>query len=140
MIASGAADELRALATKCGIPVAMTLQGLGAVPTDHYLSLGMLGMHGTVYSNFAINEADLLLACGVRFDDRVTGKLTEFAKHGRIVHIDIDASEINKNKFAHLPVHADVKEALAGPAADRRAGRLSATGTGRSTPGGPPTR
>jgi acetolactate synthase-1/2/3 large subunit len=112
VIASGAAEELREFAAKTGIPVAMTLQGLGAVPSDHYLSLGMLGMHGTVYSNYAINEADLLLAFGVRFDDRVTGKLSEFAKHGQIVHIDIDASEINKNKFAHLPVHANVKEAL----------------------------
>src|SRR5690606_4625206 len=78
------------------------------------LSLGMLGMHGTVYSNLAINEADLLLAVGVRFDDRVTGKLSEFAKQGEIVHIDIDASEINKNKFAHIPIHADVKAALKG--------------------------
>ncbi len=112
VIASGASEELRELALKCGIPVAMTLQGLGALSTDHYLSLGMLGMHGTVYSNYAINEADLLLACGVRFDDRVTGKLSEFAKHGKIVHIDIDASEINKNKFAHIPVHSDVKTAL----------------------------
>ena len=73
------------------------------MPSDHYLSLGMLGMHGTVYSNYAINEADLLLAFGVRFDDRVTGKLSEFAKHGRIVHVDIDASEINKNKAATSP-------------------------------------
>ena len=93
---------LREFATKTGIPVAMTLQGLGAMPSDHYLSLGMLGMHGTVYSNYAISEADLLLAFGVRFDDRVTGKLSEFAKHGRIIHVDIDASEINKNKTAHI--------------------------------------
>lgn len=112
VISSNASAELRELATRMGIPVAMTLQGLGAFPGDHYLSLGMLGMHGTVYSNYAINEADLLLAIGVRFDDRVTGKLSEFAKHGTIVHIDIDASEINKNKFAHIPVHADVKQAL----------------------------
>ena len=72
----------------------------------------MLGMHGTVYANYAVNEADLLLAFGVRFDDRVTGKLSEFAKHGKIVHVDIDASEINKNKFAHIPIHADVKDFL----------------------------
>ena len=90
----------------------MTLQGLGAIPSDHYLALGMLGMHGTVYSNTAINEADLLLAFGVRFDDRVTGKLSEFAKHGRIVHVDIDASEINKNKTAHVAVNSDVKSTL----------------------------
>ncbi len=112
VVAADAADELRELATKTGIPVAMTLQGLGSLPTDHYLSLGMLGMHGTVYSNMAINEADLLLALGVRFDDRVTGKLSEFAKHGRIVHVDVDASEINKNKAAFLPVHGDVKTTL----------------------------
>jgi acetolactate synthase-1/2/3 large subunit len=72
----------------------------------------MLGMHGTVYANYAINEADLLLALGVRFDDRVTGKLSEFAKHGKIVHIDIDPSEINKNKVAHLPIVGDVGHAL----------------------------
>ena len=111
-IASGAAEELREFVRKTGIPVAMTLQGLGAIPSDHYLALGMLGMHGTVYSNMAINEADLLLAFGVRFDDRVTGKLSEFAKHGRIVHVDIDASEINKNKTAHIAVNSDVKTTL----------------------------
>src|SRR3978361_1273441 len=96
-----------------GIPVATTLQGLGALPSDHYLALEMLGMHGTVYANYAINDADLLLALGVRFDDRVTGKLSEFAKHGRIVHVDIDASEINKNKAAHIAVNSDVKTTLA---------------------------
>ncbi len=112
VISSDAAEELREFVNKTGIPVAMTLQGLGALPNDHYLSLGMLGMHGTVYSNFAVNEADLLLAFGVRFDDRVTGKLSEFAKHGRIVHVDIDASEINKNKPAHLAVNSDVKAVL----------------------------
>ena len=112
VVASGAAEELREFAAKTGIPVAMTVHGLGSIPSDHYLSLNMLGMHGTVYANYAVNEADLLLAFGVRFDDRVTGKLSEFAKHGRIVHVDIDASEINKNKFAHIPVHADVKSFL----------------------------
>jgi acetolactate synthase I/II/III large subunit len=111
-VASNAAAEVREFVQKTGIPIAMTLQGLGSVPSDHYLSLGMLGMHGTVYSNYAINEADLLLAFGVRFDDRVTGKLSEFAKHGRIVHVDIDASEINKNKAAHIAVNSDVKEVL----------------------------
>ncbi len=112
VIGSEAANELLEFVQKTKIPVAMTLQGLGAIPSDHYLSLGMLGMHGTVYSNVAINEADLLLALGVRFDDRVTGKLTEFAKHGKIVHVDIDASEINKNKAAHLAIHTDVKQFL----------------------------
>jgi len=111
-VASDASEQLREFVNKTGIPVAMTLQGLGAIPSDHYLALGMLGMHGTVYSNTAINEADLLLAFGVRFDDRVTGKLSEFAKHGRIVHVDIDASEINKNKAAHIAVNSDVKSTL----------------------------
>jgi acetolactate synthase-1/2/3 large subunit len=113
VIAADAAAEMREFVQKSGIPIAMTLQGLGAVPSDHYLSLGMLGMHGTVYSNYAINDADLLLAFGVRFDDRVTGKLSEFAKHGRIVHVDIDASEINKNKAAHIAVNANVRDLLA---------------------------
>jgi acetolactate synthase-1/2/3 large subunit len=113
VVASDAHAELREFATKTGIPVAMTLQGLGSMPSDHYLALGMLGMHGTVYANYAISEADLLLAFGVRFDDRVTGKLSEFAKHGRIVHVDIDASEINKNKTALIPIHCDMKTFLA---------------------------
>ncbi|ODU01178.1 MAG: acetolactate synthase, large subunit, biosynthetic type [Planctomycetes bacterium SCN 63-9] len=112
VIAANAADALREFATKTGIPVAMTVHGLGSIPSDHYLSLNMLGMHGTVYANYAVNEADLLLAFGVRFDDRVTGKLSEFAKHGRIVHVDIDASEINKNKYAHIPVNTDVRSFL----------------------------
>jgi acetolactate synthase-1/2/3 large subunit len=114
IIASGAAPTLKEFAERTGIPVALTLHGLGGFPADHYLCLQMLGMHGTVYSNYAINDADLLLAFGVRFDDRVTGKLTEFAKHGRIVHIDIDPSELNKNKFAHVGIHGDLRGAVAG--------------------------
>ena len=109
---SGAAEQLKEFAELAGIPVALTLHGLGNFPADHYLCLQMLGMHGTVYSNYAINEADTLLAFGVRFDDRVTGKLSEFAKHGRIVHVDVDKSEIHKNKFAHVPVHGDLKQVL----------------------------
>lgn len=112
VLASNAGDELREFASKTGIPVAMTVHGLGSIPNDHYLSLDMLGMHGAVYANLAVNNADLLLAIGVRFDDRVTGKLSEFAKHGKIVHIDIDPSEINKNKLAHIAVHSDVKSFL----------------------------
>ena len=73
----------------------------------------MLGMHGSVYANYAVEQADLLIALGVRFDDRVTGKVEEFCKHGKIVHVDIDASELNKNKPAHIPVCSDVKYALA---------------------------
>jgi acetolactate synthase-1/2/3 large subunit len=109
---SGAADELKQFAELTGIPVGLTLHGLGNFPADHYLCLHMLGMHGTVYSNYAINDSDLLLAFGVRFDDRVTGKLSEFAKHGKIVHVDIDSSEIHKNKYAHVPVHADLRASL----------------------------
>ena len=111
---AAAAAELKAFAELTGIPVGLTLHGLGNFPADHYLCLQMLGMHGTVYSNYAINDADLLLAFGVRFDDRVTGKLTEFAKHGKIVHVDIDRSEIHKNKHAHIPIHGDLKSALTG--------------------------
>jgi acetolactate synthase-1/2/3 large subunit len=114
IIASGAAAELRAFAEKTGIPVALTVHGLGGMPSEHFLCLNMLGMHGTVYANYAINDADLLLALGVRFDDRVTGKVSEFAKHGKIVHVDIDPSEINKIKAAHLPIVADVRDVLHG--------------------------
>jgi acetolactate synthase-1/2/3 large subunit len=91
----------------------MTLMGLGAFPGDDPLSLDMLGMHGSVYANYAVDAADLLIAVGVRFDDRVTGKVEAFAQHGFIVHIDIDPSEINKNKLVHVPIVADVKAALA---------------------------
>lgn len=113
VIASGAADELRELIRRTGMPITMTLMGLGAFPGDHPLSLDMLGMHGSVYSNWAVDQCDLLLALGVRFDDRVTGKVSEFAKGAKIVHIDIDPSEINKNKEAHIPIVSDVKYALA---------------------------
>ena len=112
VIASGAAEELADIAEKTGIPVATTMMGLGGFPGDHPLSLGMPGMHGSVYSNLAFSEADLLLAFGVRFDDRVTGKVSEFVKHGKIVHIDIDPSEINKIKAPDIPVICDLKHAL----------------------------
>ncbi|HEY2761958.1 MAG TPA: biosynthetic-type acetolactate synthase large subunit, partial [Pirellulales bacterium] len=112
VISGEASAELRELVRKTKIPVAMTVMGLGAFPSTDPLSLDMLGMHGSVYSNYAVNEADLLLAFGVRFDDRVTGKVSEFAKHGFIVHIDVDPSEINKNKAAHIPIVSDIKFAL----------------------------
>jgi acetolactate synthase I/II/III large subunit len=112
IISSGASDELRKLAKKTGIPVTMTVMGLGAFPSDDPNTLDMLGMHGSVYANYAVDNADLLIALGVRFDDRVTGKVEEFCKHGKVVHIDIDASELNKNKPAHIPVCSDVKYAL----------------------------
>ena len=112
VISGEASAELREFSRITKIPVAMTVMGLGAFPASDPLSLDMLGMHGTVYSNYAVNEADLLLAFGVRFDDRVTGKVSEFAKHGFIVHIDVDPSEINKNKAAHIPIVSDIKFAL----------------------------
>ncbi len=111
-INSDASEELVKFALRAKIPVTTTLMGIGSFPGDHPLALDMLGMHGTVYANFAIDQADLLLAFGVRFDDRVTGKLQEFAKHGKIVHVDIDPSEIHKNKLAHIPIVADLKSVL----------------------------
>ncbi|MFO7908184.1 MAG: biosynthetic-type acetolactate synthase large subunit [Planctomycetota bacterium] len=112
IIASGATPELRELVKKTGIPVVMTLMGLGAVPNTDASSFDMLGMHGSVYGNRAVRDCDLLLALGVRFDDRVTGKLEAFAEHAKIIHIDIDPSELNKNKPAHISIASDVKHAL----------------------------
>jgi acetolactate synthase I/II/III large subunit len=112
ILSSDASKELLKFAEKTQIPVATTIMGIGGFPETHPLSLKWLGMHGTVYANNAVNEADLLLAIGVRFDDRVTGKIEKFAEHGTIVHIDIDPSEIGKNKPVALPVLSDVKYAL----------------------------
>ena len=112
VISAEASAELLEFAERTQIPVASTLMGIGCFPEDHVLSLKWLGMHGTVYANNAVNEADLLLAIGVRFDDRVTGKVEKFCEHGTIVHIDIDNSEINKNKAVKLPILGDVKDAL----------------------------
>ncbi|KAJ6869242.1 acetolactate synthase 2 [Populus alba x Populus x berolinensis] len=106
--------ELRRFVELTGIPVASTLMGLGAFPVGDELSLQMLGMHGTVYANYAVDKSDLLLAFGVRFDDRVTGKLEAFASRAKIVHIDIDSAEIGKNKQPHVSVCGDVKVALQG--------------------------
>ncbi|KAM1880834.1 hypothetical protein ACFX13_002511 [Malus domestica] len=107
-------EELRRFVELTGIPVASTLMGLGAFPSSNELSLQMLGMHGTVCANYSVDKSDLLLAFGVRFDDRVTGKLEAFASRAKIVHIDIDSAEIGKNKQPHVSVCADVKLALAG--------------------------
>src|ERR1051325_9293881 len=112
IIAGNASAELRELVRKTGIPITMTVIGLGAYPSEGPLSLDMLGMHGSVYANWAVRDCDLLIALGVRFDDRVTGKLEAFAKHAKIIHVDIDPSEINKNKEAHIPICSDVKYAL----------------------------
>ena len=130
VISSNASPELRTFAELTGIPVTTTIMGCGAFPENHALSLRWLGMHGTAYANWAVSGeykyrsqsseplellvegADLLLALGVRFDDRVTGKVQEFCKRGTIVHMDIDASELNKNKPVQLPIVSDVKYAL----------------------------
>src|SRR4029077_5347982 len=112
IISWNSSDELLEFAERSQIPVATTLMGIGGFPEGHPLSLKWLGMHGTVYANCAVNESDLLLALGVRFDDRVTGKVEKFAEHGTIVHIDIDFSELNKNKVVKLPIHGDIKYAL----------------------------
>jgi len=112
IITSGAAEELQKFARTTGIPVTTTLMGIGCFPENDPQSMKWLGMHGTVYANYAVDQADLLLAFGVRFDDRVTGKVSEFAKKATIVHIDIDNSELNKNKTVHLPILADVRIAL----------------------------
>ena len=112
IVAAEASEELRRLVQITGIPVTTTLMGLGAFPGDHPLSLDMLGMHGSVYANYAVHECDLLLALGVRFDDRVTGKVSAFAPQARIVHVDIDPSELHKNKPAHLAFASDVKRWL----------------------------
>ena len=112
IVTAGASESLRTLVQRTGIPVTTTLMGLGVYPGTDRLSLDMPGMHGSVYSNMAMDQADLLIALGVRFDDRVTGKVEQFCRHGKIVHVDIDASELNKNKPAHISICSDVKYVL----------------------------
>jgi acetolactate synthase-1/2/3 large subunit len=112
VISSGAYKELREFAEHAEIPVTMTLMGLGGFPGTHSLSLGMLGMHGTYYANKAVQESDLLIAIGMRFDDRVTGKVEAFAPHAKIVHIDIDPTSIRKNIRVDVPIVGDVKRVL----------------------------
>lgn len=112
IVSSQSEDSLLALAEKLQSPVTTTLMGIGAFPPGHVLALHALGMHGSKYANIAVNEADLVLALGVRFDDRVTGKVSEFIQNGKIIHIDIDRDELNKNKTVTLPICANVKTAL----------------------------
>lgn len=109
---SGAENELRMLAEKADIPVAATLLGLSTMPSDHPLYKGMLGMHGNIGPNYNTNRADVILAVGMRFDDRVTGRLDAYAPQAKIIHIDIDSSEFNKNVKAALTIHADARQAL----------------------------
>jgi acetolactate synthase-1/2/3 large subunit len=112
VIASNSNEELTELATKLNMPVTMTLMGLGAFPGTHKLSMGMLGMHGTYFANMAVSKCDLLIAIGARFDDRVTGKLEEFAPYAKIIHVDIDPTSISKNVKVDIPIVADCKYAL----------------------------
>lgn len=112
VLLSGATEELYKLATTCQIPVTNTLLGLGSFPGEHQLSLGMLGMHGTVYANYATNEADVILALGIRFDDRIAGVPKEFCPQATIVHVDIDPAEIEKNKLIDVPIVGDLKHVL----------------------------
>lgn len=112
VLMSGAVDELRMFATKTHTPVAMTLLGLGAFPASHPLSLGMMGMHGEAHCNLAIQNADLLLAFGMRFDDRVTGNLRTYAPRARKIHIEIDPSEVHKNVHVDVPLVGDLKMVL----------------------------
>ena len=112
ILISGAEEELRKFAEKTGIPVALTLLGISAFPTDHRLYAGFLGMHGNYGPNLLTNEADLIIAIGMRFDDRVTGNLKKYAKKARIIHIEIDEAEINKNVQVDLDIHNDAKEVL----------------------------
>ncbi len=109
---SGAMQEVRELAERAQIPVALTLLGKGALPEDHPLVIGMMGMHGEASSNLAIQEADLLIALGMRFDDRVTGNLKTYAVNARKIHIDIDRSELNKNVRADVGIAGDLKTVL----------------------------
>ncbi|HOX39683.1 MAG TPA: biosynthetic-type acetolactate synthase large subunit [Candidatus Brocadiia bacterium] len=109
IISSNCADLLGELAVKCNIPVTTTLMALGAFPETHELSLGMLGMHGTVYANYAITDCDLLIAIGARFDDRITGKIEAFAPRAQIIHVDIDPASISKSIPVHVPVVGDAK-------------------------------
>ena len=112
VILSGASDSLRIFSEKTGIPVAATLLGLGCFPTDHPNYVGYLGMHGNYGPNVLTNQCDVLIAVGMRFDDRVTGNVTKYAKQARIIHIDIDKAEINKIIKVETFIHADAKEAL----------------------------
>jgi acetolactate synthase I/II/III large subunit len=112
VLLSRAENELKAFAEKTGIPVALTLLGLSAFPSDHRLFAGMLGMHGNYGANILTNEADLIIAIGMRFDDRVTGNLKKYANNATIIHIEIDEAEINKNVIVDIEINNDAKDAL----------------------------
>jgi acetolactate synthase-1/2/3 large subunit len=112
VITSGASEELRAFVEKLQVPTTYTLMGIGGIPGDHALSLGMLGMHGTYRANMAVDGADVLIAIGARFDDRVTGKPDEFSSRSKKIHIDIDPTSIRKSVYVDIPIVGDVRNAL----------------------------
>jgi len=112
VISSNSSCELVELAETINAPVTTTLMGISSIPTDHPLYVGMLGMHGSKYANYAIQESDLIIAVGARFDDRVTGKLESFAPNARVIHIDVDPAEISKNVKVHIPIVGDAKQVL----------------------------
>lgn len=112
VILGGAEELLKQVVEKAGLPAAWTILGLSALPTDHPLNVGMVGMHGNYAPNMLTNECDVLIAIGMRFDDRVTGNLEHYAKQAKIIHFEIDPSEVNKNVTADIPVLGNVKETL----------------------------
>jgi acetolactate synthase I/II/III large subunit len=130
-IASSAHEEVKQLAELFNIPVTTTLMGIGAFDEHHPLALGMLGMHGTAYANFAVSDCDLLICVGARFDDRVTGKLDEFASRAKVIHIDIDPAEVGKNRVPEVPIVGDVRNVLIDLL--RRCKQTGVTGTPNQT-------
>ncbi|GAX40508.1 acetolactate synthase, large subunit, biosynthetic type [Tolypothrix sp. NIES-4075] len=130
-IAASAHEEVKQLAELFNIPVTTTLMGIGAFDEHHPLALGMLGMHGTAYANFAVTDCDLLICVGARFDDRVTGKLDEFASRAKVIHIDIDPAEVGKNRIPEVPIVGDVRNVLIDLL--RRCKQTGVTGTPNQT-------
>ncbi len=112
IVLSRAHQEFRQFVEKLKIPVLWTLLGIGAVPHDHPYAFGMLGMHGLLHANYAVANSDLIIGVGLRFDDRITGNLNEFAKHAKVIHVDVDPAEIGKNRVVDVPIVADVKNVL----------------------------
>ena len=159
IIAADASEELRELVELIDAPAVCTLMGLGALPGAHPNFISMPGMHGSYAANMGMTETDLLIALGVRFDDRVTGRLAAFAPHAKVIHVDIDPAEIGKNRAADMPIVGDVKRVLeeteSGAGRDRpemksarthgarrRGADRSGSGSAsiRSSPNSPPTR
>ena len=131
---SGAMEQVRTLAERAQIPVALTLLGLGAFPASHPLNLGMMGMHGEAWVNHAIQEADLLIACGMRFDDRVTGSTSTYALKAKKIHIEVDPAEINKNIKVDVALVGDLREVLEELAAPRSPAATAPHGSRPSKP------